>query len=1107
MRCLPVALFVLLVGQSLAAAIDPARLPPPAPRKVDFVRDIQPLFLKHCVDCHGERKQRSGLRLDDADAALRGGEMGKAIIPGDSAGSPLIHFVSGLDEEVVMPPEGPRLDAAQVGLLRAWIDQGALWPAAPPAVLVPPAAHWAFKAAQRPKPPAAGHPVDAFIVAKLAEKNLTLCAPADRRTLIRRLYFDLIGLPPTPEEADAFVADADPAAYEMLVDRLLASPRYGERWARHWLDVVRFAESNGFETNGERKNAWPYRDWVIAALNDDKPYDRFIMEQLAGDTLGAHAATGFLVGGATDVVKSPDPVLTANQRADELHDMVSTTGSAFLGITTGCARCHDHKFDPVLTTDYYALVACFAGVQHGERAIQPAQGAEVQARTERLRARLAPVELSLAQFEPLARAARTRILRVDDPKHTSALLPSKGAPAVYPAGTGRGEAGDTGNATRLPTLGTGYLYWNEVAGKDVFAWSPRVQGRFRIWLSWGAGFATHAQDARYLLDRDGDTTTTQDQTEMVRVNQQKLADGSGSVPGTRQWSGFLDAGAYDLLPASRLVLRGGATTQYVTADMVVLQEATPRAPSSLSPRLPVTRGRNVDRFAPIEAKFLRFIISETSQLEPCIDELEVFSAGPSPRNVAATAAGANATSSGDYPGNPFHKLAHLNDGLYGNERSWISNERGKGWVRIEFAKVELIDRVVWSRDREMVPRYNDRLATHYRIEFSRDGIEWNAVATSEDRLPFGTKIPGGAIYSIEAAPRELAGQLSNLLAERTALKLELEALTALPQVYAGRMVTPGETYRMNRGDPMQPREVIAPGVIAKMGAPFTWTAGAPEPARRLALAKWIASADHPLTARVIVNRLWQHHFGAGIVDTPSDLGRNGGRPTHPELLDWLAIEFVARGWSQKAMHRLLVTSATYRQGSSAHAAGLTADRDARWLWRYPPRRVEAEVLRDTMLSASGKLDLRMGGPGFDLFEPNGNYVKVYQPRREFGPETFRRMVYQSKPRTELDDTFGVFDCPDAGQVSPRRTASITPLQALSLLNSPFALQQAEFFAARLQREADDDLPAQVRRAFLIAFTREPTADERAAAFQLATHHGLPALCRALFNAGEFLTVR
>ena len=1089
-----------------------ATLPPAATHKVDFSKEIQPLLAKYCFECHDSKKQKNDLRLDVKESAFKGGESGPSILPGKSAESRLILFIAGLDKNTVMPPKGEQLAPEQVGLVRAWIDQGAKWPETASAKTANPSDWWSLKPLVRPPVPAVKdsrfrihNPVDAFVAVKLKEKQLAQSPEADRRTLIRRLYFDLIGLPPSPEEVAAFVADKDPQAYLKLVDKLLASPRHGERWARHWLDVVRFAESDGFETNQPRPNAWHYRDYVIRAFNDDKPYDRFVIEQLAGDQFGVDVATGFLVAGPWDRVKSPDPVLTANQRADELHDMVSTTGSAFLGLTIGCARCHNHKFDPIPQTDYFAVKAVFAGVQHGERSTKPANFAEIQAKSEALRRELAPLERKLAQFDPPAHSGQTIIIHTDDANRVAQLLPSKGPAAKYPDGLERGQTGDTGDAARFPTLGKGYLYWNQVSGKDVFAWTPRVAGRFRVWLSWGAGHKAHAEDARYFLDRDGDLDTTSDQTEIARANHRKFADGSGSVPETRQWSGFLDAGPHELGRASKIILRGAANGDYVSADIAMFQEET-RQPASRTPRirLPVTRGKNTEHFAPIEARFVRFTIASTTQLEPCIDELEVFTIGETSRNIALASTGARATSSGNYPDNPLHKLNHINDGQYGNQRSWISNERGKGWVQIEFTKTEMIDRVVWSRDRDNVPRYNDRLATHYQIEVSRDGATWQTVASADDRLTIGTKVPGGVIYATDGMTPDQAGQLAALLAARKKLETNITATTTFPMAYAGRFVTPADTFRLHRGDSMQPREVIAPGGLTKLGTSFKLPSAASDAERRLSLAQWISSPENPLTARVMANRLWHYHFGRGIVETPSDFGLNGSRPSHPELLDWLASEFIAQKWSLKSLHRIIVTSAAYRQVNVLNVSAAQSDADNRLLWRFPSRRLEAEVIRDTILTVSGKLHHTIGGPGFDLFEPNSNYVKVYNPRREFDTASFRRMVFQQKPRMQLDDIFGAFDCPDAGQIAPRRTRSTTPLQALSLLNSPFLLQQSDFFAERVRAESKTDTTAQIQRAFLIAFGREPSAQEVITGSTLVSEHGLTALCRALFNANEFL---
>ncbi|MFM8271403.1 MAG: DUF1553 domain-containing protein, partial [Gemmata sp.] len=457
--------------------------------------------------------------------------------------------------------------------------------------------------------------------------------------------------------------------------------------------------------------------------------------------------------------------------------------------------------------------------------------------------------------------------------------------------------------------------------------------------------------------------------------------------------------------------------------------------------------------------------------------------------------------SGNYSGAPgTHALAFINDGRYGNGRSWISNQSGRGWVEIELAELATIDRVVWARDRE--GKYADRLPTRYKIEVSADRETWAAVASSDDRAALTgapNPVPAGLTPAERAAWAQLAQQVADL-------RKQLGASARGAMAYAGRLTAPEATYRLHRGDATQKREPVGPGVLSDIGPKLDIPENATDPGRRLALARWIASPDNPLTARVIVNRLWQHHFGTGIVDTPSDLGRNGAKPTHPELIDWLASELVEQKWSLKHIHRLLVSSATYRQSSASNAAGLAKDAQARLLWRYPPRRLEAEPLRDAVLFVSGKLDLAMGGPGFDLFEPNGNYVKVYAPKKQFGPAEFRRMIYKQTPRMQLDDTFGAFDCPDAGQIAPRRTVSTTPLQALNLLNSAFMVQQARFLAERVETDAGPDASAQVRRAFALAFQRPPGATELDAATRLVKEHGLAALCRAVLNANEFVFV-
>jgi len=938
----------LVVGQLItalagAATVDVTKLPPAATRPVEFVRDVQPIFTKSCVSCHGPEKQKGGYRLDSAAATLKGGEAySPAIKPGDSAGSPLIHLVAGLVPDSLMPAKGDPLTSEQVGLLRAWIDQGAKFPedAVAKTDVDPIKSHWSFQPVKRPAVPALANrksetvnPIDAFVRAKLTESKLTPSREADRTSLIRRIYFVMLGVPPTPEEVSAFVADKKPQAFERLVDRVLDDPRYGERWGRHWLDVVRFAESNGFETNRERLNAWRFRDYVIAAFNSDKPYDQFVREQIAGDAFGADVATGFLVGGPVDIVGSPDITLTLQQRADEIDDMVGTTGTAFMGLTLGCVRCHTHKFDPITHREYYSMAAIFSGVKHGERALPLPK--DRAADLAKLDERIKELERHLAQFIP------------------------KAAPVVV----------------------------------------------------------------------------------------------STNVPGK------------PLRPAVNAV-------------------------------------RNEDAFAPVEAKFLRFTILAATGGEPCIDELEVWSDA---RNVALATNGAKATASGSLAGYEIHKLAHVNDGKAGNSRSWIASESGRGWVQLEFAKAERIERVVWGRDRD--GQFKDRLATNYRIEAAVTTNEWKLVSSSADREPFKgkTEKPAGPTYRFEGWPVAEADQGRQWLAELEKVRKQRSELAKAPMIYAGNFSQPGATHRLHRGDPMQKRETVPPGTLAIFN-PLTLATNTPEQERRVALAKWIASPENPLTARVIVNRIWQHHFGVGLVTTPNDFGKNGARPTHPELLDWMASELVANGWSIKKLQRQILTSATWRQSSAPRDEALKVDAASRLLWRFPPRRLEAEGIRDSILAVSGNLDRATGGPSFYLHEVDRENVYHYQPKEKFSPAETRRMVYAFKVRMEQDGIFGSFDCPDGSLVMPKRSVSTTPLQALNLFNSRFILDQSETFAARLRKESGDDIAAQVRQAWQLAFNRAPEKSEVKGAVEFAKAEGLPAFCRAVLNANEFLFI-
>lgn len=912
-RVVSVVRFVLLIW----ACGVPASL---GQETVEFDRDVLPVLQEHCIACHGPDEANSMLRLDSMVHGLKGGNSGeKAIDPGNSGGSYLIELITHDDPDRRMPPESDPLPRASIEVLRRWIDDADQWKSAQQELANETPDHWSFQPLARPSVPDVGQPqaIDAFVVHRLWQSNLTLSQRADRRKLIRRLYLVMQGLPPTPEQVTAFIEDDRSDAWLRLVDQVLESPRYGERWGQHWMDLARFGETTGFETNRERPNAWPYRDWVIDAFNTDKPYDQFIIEQLAGDAVGAPVGTGFLVAGPNDIVKGRNPELAKTQRQDELADMINTASTAFLGLTVGCARCHNHKFDPVTQTDYYAMVAVFSGVNHGTR-----------------------------------------------------TLP-------------------------LP---------------------PNTQSR--------------------------------------------IAELSAQI---------------DVL-SRRL-------RKFVPSENPQLREA-------------VTATRNVESFEPTESRFVRFTIDATNRSQPCIDELEVFSGG---RNVALASSGAKPVSSGDFV-HPLHRLSHINDGQFGNAKSWISSVVKGGWVQIEFAKNEIIDQIVWQRDRE--GRYSDRLAVEYRIESSVDGESWTLLAGSTDRNPYkGSSEPQ---FDFSSFPEDEAAAGQRWLSELEAKQNLRTQLQQSSNVYVGTFAQPGPTHRLYRGEQGSPREQVPPAGIASLSGPKL-AEESPEQQRRLVLAKWIANATNPLTARVIVNRLWQFHFGTGIVDTPSDFGRNGSRPTHPQLLDWLATELIRSGWSLKHLQRTILLSATWQQDSRPRPEALAIDADSRQLWRFPPRRLEAEAVRDSILAVSGKLDLTMGGPGFSAFEVQMENVRHYFPKKSYGPGDWRRMVYMTKVRQERDSVFGVFDCPDNSQVTPQRGRSTTPLQALNLLNSAFVNQQAEMLVARLESERTEPA-AKITRAYELCFGRPPTSAETSAASDFIVRTNWNQFARAMLNANEFVFI-
>lgn len=913
MRHLLALLLLGLLGNSLAAD-----------QPIDFVDQVRPILQRHCYACHGDEKQKSGFRLDIKSEAFSGGDgYGAAIVAGDLEGSPLIELITSEDDDTRMPPDGDGLSSAEIELLSRWVQQGASWPdGVDLAELEDRTDHWSFKPLSILPPPVdrsersndvdsipdGSLQIDRFIWAALQQHGLQPAAAASRRDWLRRVYFDLIGLPPTPADVAAFERDRTPDAHRRVVDQLLGSPRYGERWGQHWLDVVRYADTHGFEVNTPRPNAWPYRDYVIDAFNNDTPYDRFIHEQLHGDTLQQDAATGFLVTAAALLPGQigKDDASKRLARQDELAEIVINTGEAFLGLSIGCARCHDHKFDAISHRDYFSMQAFFSGVKYGDRPIATADDAERQQEIDRLSEHLAAIESDLKQ-----------------------------------------------NA------------------------SP-----------------------------PGDALTTPELNELT--------------------------------------------------------------------------------FDPIEAKYVRFTIHDCNLhpslglIEPCIDEFEIFPAQGEPTNLALAGNGAIVTASGSRS-SAKHRLEHINDGQYGNSRSWMSDTAGRGWVMFELPASTSIQRVVWSRDR--LKKFSDRLPTAFTLEA-------------------GTSL--AQMQHLAGLTAEQAVRSQRLRDEKQALEKQLTTLQKRPQVFAGRFTDPAPTHLLLRGDPEQPSEEVPPAVVAALGSVELPTDAA-DSKRRSALADWIASPNNPLTARVMANRIWQWHFGVGLVATPSDFGRSGQRPSHPELLDWLAAEFIRSGWSVKHLHRQILLSATYGQANSIDPKAQAIDADVRLLWRFPSRRLEAEAIRDSMLAVNGRLDFKTGGPGFDLFKARGG-LSGFPPIQSFSGDGLRRMVYAHKIRMEPESVFGAFDCPDAGQSTARRRQSTTPIQALNLFNSRFTLEQSAALAARAEGESPSDIGQQIRLLYQWTLARVPRDEELVSAESLVRDHGLSTLCRVIYNSNEFLFI-
>ncbi len=900
--------------------------------EVDFVRDVRPILQAHCYKCHSGEKDKSGFRLDIKQEALQGGDLyGTAIAPGKPSDSPLVQLLKEPEPAERMPLDAPPLADQEILIIEKWVSQGAKWPDGIDLVeAVDKADHWSLKkvnpqslpAVQNTAWPKSG--VDYFVLSSLERAGLSPTPAASRERWLRRVTLDLIGLPPTPEEYADFANDLNDDAYERVVDRLLASPRYGERWGQHWLDVVRYADTHGFEVNTERPNAWPYRDYVIRALNNDTAYDQFVYQQIAGEQVGEDAATGFLV---TASVLLPgqigqDEPSKRLARQDALDEIVVNIGQSFLGLSVGCARCHDHKFDAISQKDYYAMQAFVAGVEYEDRELLTPEAKQARQLAEKAKEKLIEIDRQLSRIGPLALSGKKR---------------------------------------------------------------PTVHAKY-----------------------------------------------------------------------------------------------------------------NTDRIAPFETKKVRFTILKTNNLEPCIDEFEVFNA--SGENVALATNGARVESSGDNVAVDRHELRFVNDGVYGNSRSWMSSEMGRGWLVVEFAKKETIDCLVWGRDREQT--YKDRLAIEYKIEVEADSGEWILVADHTDRSTYHPDARMEDLINVAELDSAMKSQVDALHQQRGILQQDVNRNMQGQLAFAGKFRKADLIRILTRGDPEQPKDKVSPAVISALGN-MQLEEEASEAERRHTLATWIIDRSNPLTARVMVNRIWQSHFGIGLVETANDFGRNGTLSSHPELLDWLAGEFVSSDWSMKHLHRQIVLSATYGQDSTWNPKAGEVDADTRLLWRFSPRRMDAEMIRDSILSMSGQLHHSMGGRGFDLFEQRGG-LSGFKPIEKFSGDGLRRMIYAHKVRRERDAVFGAFDCPDAGQSTARRRESTTPLQALNLLNSRFTVEQADGIADSVMRLVGTDPSRQIDYLFRMVLGRSAEPEEMAEIRAIVQAEGLSVLCRALINSNEFV---
>jgi hypothetical protein len=970
--------------------------------KVDFTRDIKPILSENCYKCHGPDNQESGLRLDQKQSALKGGERGTPIIPGKPAESLLFRAINGGGEDVPrMPKKSDPLSNENIALIRAWIEQGAVWPgAATEAPENDPKNHWAFKSPIRPPIPEVADkarvktPIDAFILAKLEKLGLKPSPEADKTTILRRLHLDLVGLPPTVEQVDSFLANKSPTAYENTVQRLLSSSHFGERWARHWLDAARYADSDGFEKDKPRF-IWSYRDWVVGAFNRDLPYDRFIIEQLAGDLLenpieDQRVATGFLRNSMLNEEGGVDP---EQFRMDALFDRMEAVGKGVLGLTIQCAQCHTHKFDPITHEEYYRM---FAFLNNDHEASMVAYTPDEQRLKSDLLREMREVEDNLRHANPdwaERMAAWEENVRDNQPAWKTVEVRN---------------AGDNG---------TRYYYYEDGSLRAA-SYAP---------TKWTASFRG-----------------TNDLSSIGAFRLEQLTDpnlpcnGPGrSIKGMSALSEF----NVEAIDAENSTNKIEVKFVKATADFA-------NATRDLEPEFDDKSGKK-RIYGPIE-----FAIDGKDDTAWGID------AGPGQRNQPRKAV--------FVPEKPiqFPRGAILTFKLKQNHGGWNSDDN-----------------------------QNHNLG-RFRLSVTA------ATNVSADPVPAGVR----EILGLPASQRTDRQQATVFSFWRTTVPDFKEAsekiaalwqkwpegaptLTMLARKGGGVNEEKKPTHMFRRGDWLKPGKQVTFGVPAILHA-------LPENAddSRLTFAKWLVDAKSPTTARVAVNRIWQTYFGIGLLETPEDFGVRAPEVSHPDLLDWLAVEFMepatlAPGelrsdlipWSVKHIHRLIVNSSIYKQSSRVTPELLAKDQYNRYLARGPRFRVEAEAVRDIALASSGLLNPKLGGPSVMppapsfLFQPPASYgPKIWD--EETGPDRYRRALYTFRYRSLPYPVLQTFDAPNGDFSCVQRLRSNTPLQALASLNEVLFLEAAQSLARRAIEHGQTDAE-RITYAFRSCLTREPDADE------------------------------